>query len=257
MISVILPVKNVAGILRRCLDAVRFADEILLVDGNSTDGTLEIAAQYPNVRILQHASNDIRLLVAETEPLARNPWIYWLAADEVVTPELAQELSQRCGDAPSDIGAFLVPCIDILFGVEWGPGASWPRVWRNGAAKFAFKRWHEMPVIAGRVETLRHPYWHISNPNIRTLVPKFLRYEYVDAQNASDDDCLKVNDSFWYQLLRYNYYAVVHYWGKRKLGFPATANALTCAFGQLLRHLLMVEELRIRRGLTTRDTQGW
>lgn len=257
MITVILPVKNVAAIIRDCLDSVRFADEVLLVDGNSTDGTLDIAARYPNVRVIQHPSKDIRVLVAESEPLARNPWILWLCADEVVTPGLAAELPKQCSEAETDVNAFLVPSRNNLFGVDWGEGGAWPRVWRKGCAKFAFKQMHEMPDFTGRVDSLTHPFLHINNPNIRTLVPKLVRYEYVDAQSATDEQCAKVNSSFWYQLLRFNYYAVVHYWSRRRLGFPATANALTMAFGQLLRHLLLVEELRIRRGLTKRDTHGW
>jgi glycosyltransferase involved in cell wall biosynthesis len=257
MITVLLPVKNVEHIIERCLEAVAWADEVLLVDGHSTDGTLSIAAKFSNVRVVQHASSDIRVLVQEHEPLARNPWVFWLCADEVVTPELAREIQERCAAAPPEVGGFHVPTRDVLFGVEWGPGAAWPRVWRRGGARFEFKRMHEMPLIKGELPELQGFFWHINNPNIRTVIPKYLRYEYVDARNASDEECAAVDASFWRQLARYNYYAIKYYWNVRKLGFPAVANAMTRAFAQLLRHLLRAEELRIRRGLTTRDTQGW
>lgn len=257
MITVLLPVKNVAHIIGQCLESVRWADEVLLVDGQSTDGTLQIAATFPNVRVVQHPSTDIRVLVQENEPLARNPWIFWLCADEVVTPELGKEVQQRCASVPATVRGFQVPTRDVLFGVEWGKGAAWPRVWRKGTAKFEFKWMHEMPVIAGELPMLENFYWHINNPNIRTVMPKYLRYEYVDARNATDEECAAVNASFWHQLLRFNYYALRYYWNCRHLGFPAVANALTRAFAQLLRHLLRAEELRIRRGLTSRDTHGW
>jgi hypothetical protein len=209
------------------------------------------------VRVVQHPSKDIRVLVSESEPLAKNPWIFWLCADEIVTPELAKEIPTRCADASDEVGGFWVPSRDFLFGVEWPTGAPWPRIWRKGRAKFEFKRMHEMPLISGELLRMTHFYWHVDNPNIRTLIPKLLRYEYVDAQNASDSECAAVNNSFWYQLGRFCYYAVRHYWPYRRLGFPAASFALGLAFGQLLRHLLLIEELRIRQGLTKRDTHGW
>ncbi len=58
MITVILPVKNVEHIIGRYLEGVAWADEVLLVNGGSTDGTLEIAARFQNVRVVQHSSHD-------------------------------------------------------------------------------------------------------------------------------------------------------------------------------------------------------
>jgi hypothetical protein len=257
MITVILPVKNVESIIAECLAGVTWADEVLLVDGASTDRTREIASAFPNVRILQHPAKDIRVVVSESEPFARNPWIFWLCADEIVTPELGKEILERCATAPTEVGGFWVPTRDILFGVEWPTGAPWPRIWRKGNAKFEFKRMHEMPVIQGKMPSLTHFYWHLAHPNIRTMIPKLLRYEYVDAQSATDEACARVNSSFWYQLTRFCYLAVRGYWPHRRLGFPATELAFGYAFGQLLRHLLLVEELRIRKGLMKRDTHGW
>jgi glycosyltransferase involved in cell wall biosynthesis len=257
MITVILPVKNVEGIIDDCLNGVRWADEVLLVDGNSSDKTLDIAATYPNVRVVHHPSKDIRVIVSESEPLAQNPWIFWLCADELVTPELGKEIQERCASAPAEVGGFLVPARDILYGVEWDRTWTWPRIWRKGTARFEFKRMHEMPVIKGSMEKLTNFYWHIDNPNIRTLIPKLLRYEYVDAQNASDEACARVNSGFGYQLLRFNYLAIREFFRYRRYGFPAVENAFGTAFGHLLRHLLLVEELRIRKGLTRRDTNGW
>ena len=166
-------------------------------------------------------------------------------------------MMEHCATAPPEVGGFLVPTRDVLFGTEFGQGAAWPRVWRKGCAKFEFKRMHEMPVIQGETPLLSRFYWHVNNPNIRTVIPKHLRYEYVDAQKASDETCSRINGSFWVQLGRFCYYAIRNYWPNRRLGFPAVANAFGAAIGQLLRHLLLVEELRIRKGLTQRDTHGW
>jgi glycosyltransferase involved in cell wall biosynthesis len=256
-VTVVLPVKNVAAIIKPCLDSLRWAEEVLLVDGQSTDGTLEIAAEYPNVKVVQHPSKDIRVIVQESQSLASHPWIFWFCADEVCTPELGDEIRARVRSAPADVTHFMVPSKDHQFGVDFGDGQTFPRLWRLGSANFAFKRMHEMPDILGRSETLTNVYLHIDNPNIRTIIPKFLRYEYTDARAASDEECARVNPSFFYQLARFNFFAVNVYWHRRKWGVPGTLLAFSHGMGQLMRHLLLVEEGRIRRGETIRDTHGW
>jgi glycosyltransferase involved in cell wall biosynthesis len=256
-ITVVLPVKNVAGIIEVCLESLRWADEVLLADGQSTDGTHEIAARFPNARIIQHPSKDIRVVVGDAEREASHDWIFWFCADEVCTPELAAEIKERVKTAPPDVTHFLVPSKSKQFGVDFGDGMNFPRVWRKGSAKFPLQNMHEMPDFVGRSETLSGFYWHVDNPNIRTILPKFLRYEYVDARHASDAECNRVPRSFLYQLARFNYFAVVHYWPHRKLGIAATLHGLTMGMGQLMRHLMMIEEVRIRNGETIRDTHGW
>lgn len=256
-VSVVLPVKNVAGIIGACLDSLVWADEIILADGQSTDGTLEIAARYANARSVQHPSKDIRVIVQDTEKLATHPWIFWFCADEVCPPELGREIRERVAAAPPDVSHFMIPSKTKQFGVDFGEGQTFPRLWRKGSATFPLKRMHEMPDFVGRADALTAFYWHVDNPNVRTILPKFLRYDYVDAQHASDAECDAVPKSFFYQLARFNYYAITHYWPKRRLGIAGGLFGLSMGIGHLVRHLLMIEEARIRRGETVRDTHGW
>jgi glycosyltransferase involved in cell wall biosynthesis len=256
-VTVVLPVKNVASIIGPCLESLRWADEVLLVDGQSTDDTLKLAAKFPNTRAVQHPSTDIRVIVQESQHLAQHPWVFWFCADEICTAELGAEIRQKTAAAPSDVQYFMVPSRTMQFGVDCGEGETFPRLWRKGSALFALKRMHEMPDFTGRFETLTGHYWHVNNPNIRTIIPKFLRYEYVDAQKASDADCARVNTSFWHQLARFNYYAIKVYWPRRRKGASTTLLAMTYGMGQSIRHLMLIDEIRIRRGETIRDTHGW
>jgi glycosyltransferase involved in cell wall biosynthesis len=256
-VTVVLPVKNVSAIITACLESLRWAEEVLLVDGQSTDGTLDIAAGFPNVRVVQHPSKDIRVIVQESQGLARHPWIFWFCADEVCTPELGEEIRARTRTAPPEVTHFTVPSHSRLFGTDFGGGERFPRLWRQGSARFPLKRMHEMPDFVGRSEALTNIYWHIDNPNIRTILPKYLRYEYTDARAASDAECARINPSMFYQLARFNYFVLRTYWPHRKRGVAAMLCAMSEGMGQLIRHLLLVEEARIRRGETIRDTHGW
>lgn len=88
---------NSALVLRRCLDSLRGFDQIIIADGGSTDETLEIAREYgctiidqtnPGQPIEDFALERNRLLDA-----ARHDWFFYLDSDELMTPELAQQIA--------------------------------------------------------------------------------------------------------------------------------------------------------------------
>lgn len=90
-LSVIVPCFNEETVIAECLESVRFADEIVVVDSFSTDRTLEIARRYTD-RILQHefwshgAQNNWAI------PQAKHDWVLIVDAEERVTPALADEM---------------------------------------------------------------------------------------------------------------------------------------------------------------------
>ena len=86
---------NEAPNLHRTLNAIDWAVEVIVVDSFSTDKTLEICAQYPNVRVVQHAfsshSEQSNFALAQ---VSKTPWVLSMDADYIVTPELKKELAQ-------------------------------------------------------------------------------------------------------------------------------------------------------------------
>ncbi|MDO8693439.1 MAG: glycosyltransferase family 2 protein, partial [Sheuella sp.] len=91
-LSVIIITKNEARNIAACLESVRFADEILVLDSGSTDGTVEIAR---NLGAIVHQSEiwpgfgpqKNRVL-----DLATRPWVLAIDADELVTAQLRDEI---------------------------------------------------------------------------------------------------------------------------------------------------------------------
>jgi len=93
-LSVTIAAKNEENNLRRCLNAVKWADEIVVVDDMSSDKTAEICKEYNAIisRNDSHGSiNRNKNLAIEK---ATGEWILSLDADEVVSPELADEIRQ-------------------------------------------------------------------------------------------------------------------------------------------------------------------
>ena len=96
-LSVLIPVRNEARNVGRCLEALRgWADEIVVVDSDSNDGTQEIARS--------HAANVVQFHYAGGWPKKRqwaldtyawrNPWILLLDADEIMTAEVRRAISE-------------------------------------------------------------------------------------------------------------------------------------------------------------------
>jgi glycosyltransferase involved in cell wall biosynthesis len=93
MITVCILTKNAAATIKATLDSTRSFSEVLILDNGSTDHTLEIASQYPNVKICKSPFIGFGPLRNEAADLASNGWILALDSDEVLSPPLLQELS--------------------------------------------------------------------------------------------------------------------------------------------------------------------
>jgi glycosyltransferase involved in cell wall biosynthesis len=107
--SVIITVKNEAARIGRCLAALKDFDEVIVVDSGSADGTAALAqksgatvvqfhwnGQYPKKR--QWCLDTLRL---------KNDWIFFVDADEIVTPELSREIAKIFEDGPTRTGYFV------------------------------------------------------------------------------------------------------------------------------------------------------
>lgn len=93
MISVTILTKNSQKHLWEVLSALASFDEVLLYDNGSTDSTLEIASEFPNVTIQKGGFLGFGPTHNVASALAKNDWILSIDSDEIVTPEMAQEIA--------------------------------------------------------------------------------------------------------------------------------------------------------------------
>ena len=101
-LSVIVITKNEEHNVGECLESVRWADEIVLVDAESTDKTVEIAQSYNAkvfIRPWEGFSQSKQFALEQTT----HRWILWIDADERVTPELADEIKNCIRKNPDDV----------------------------------------------------------------------------------------------------------------------------------------------------------
>ena len=121
-ISALITTYNEQDMLQDCLESVRWADELFVVDSFSTDRTLEIARAY-NARISQHEYKYPAAQKNWAIPQASHEWILLLDADERVTPELQREIQQLLQSPPS-----IMLTLSIGARSSWGRNSSIPAI---------------------------------------------------------------------------------------------------------------------------------
>ena len=175
-LTVVIPTLNEAHNIAACVASVGFADEVIVADGGSTDGTVE-AARGAGATVLEGTGPTIAAQRNAAIAVARNPWILAVDADERVSPELATELASVIA-APAH-AAYRVRCRNFYLGVEQTRG-SWARDWHarlfSRDRRFVERRVHEglEPVDdVGALEgtLLHHPY-----RSLRHHLEKMIRY---------------------------------------------------------------------------------
>ena len=98
-LSVCIICMNEAKHIERCLESVAFADEIVIVDSGSTDATLEIARRYTDKIYSRPDWEGFGIQRRRAEQLASHDWIFAIDCDEVVSPQLQDEIKMRLADA--------------------------------------------------------------------------------------------------------------------------------------------------------------
>jgi glycosyltransferase involved in cell wall biosynthesis len=200
-ISVIIPVKNEARNLPRCLDSLRTAGEIYVVDSQSTDATAEIAQHYSANFVQFHYHGGWpkkRQWAMDTLPL-RYEWVLLLDADEALTAALISEIRQAI-DNPSVDGYYIGLDLVFLGRRLHHSGATFYKLslFRRGAGRFECRSQaqdasmcdmevHEHVIVHGKTRTLKEHLLHHNVESLSRYVQKHNDYSNWEAHVWGDD----------------------------------------------------------------------
>lgn len=179
-LSVVISAKNEEVKIKRTLQAISWADEIILVDSDSSDATASIAKKFTK-KIFRRANNsmlNINKNFGFTK--ATGDWILCLDADEVVTEELAQEIKeilQTLNPKPqTPIIGYWIPRKNIIFGKWIQHGLWWPdkqlRLFKRGLGRFPEKHVHEYLTVDGPTDSLINPMLHYNYETVSQYLGK-------------------------------------------------------------------------------------
>ncbi|HEX8931609.1 MAG TPA: glycosyltransferase family 2 protein [Patescibacteria group bacterium] len=224
-LTVALATFNEEKNLGACLESVKnLADEIVIVDGTSTDKTAEIAKQFGAKMKIVENQQIFHINKQKALEMATNEWILQLDADEIVSPGLAQEinkiihmsdqeielhqqnltkkklflrhqglLEERDGNIGTKEGkyaAFFIPRLNFFLGKYLRFGGVYPdgviRLIRKGLAKFPCKDVHEQIIVDGKVGWLENDLIHMADPTFKRYIARNNRYVNLIAKQLED-----------------------------------------------------------------------
>ena len=200
-LCVLVPIKNEAANLPRCLNSIRWADEIWVVDSHSTDGSIEIAAAA-GAKVVQFEFNGTwpkkKNWALENLPF-KHEWVFILDADEVLPPEAEAEFRAIVEDRAHAVGGYWINRRFMFMG-KWLKHAYYPN-WNLRLLRHRLGRYekltdvatasgdnevHEHIVVQGRTARLKCEMDHYAFPDIATFVEKHNRYSNWEARVALD-----------------------------------------------------------------------
>jgi glycosyltransferase involved in cell wall biosynthesis len=174
-VSVVFITHDVADGFERTLSAVRWADEIVVLDSGSTDGTRELAERF-GAKVMVHSQwKGFGFQKNLALSHATGDWILLLDADEVVDPSLAEEI-RRVTAGRGEVAGYALQRANYFCGVRmrrgpWRP-AYLPRLFQRERGRVTEDRVHERVVIEGPVRRLSGPLHHYTSESFAERVRK-------------------------------------------------------------------------------------
>ncbi|MBZ9578202.1 glycosyltransferase family 2 protein [Patescibacteria group bacterium] len=182
-LSVVVITRNEEVNIKECLESVNWADELIVVDDNSRDRTVEIAQNYTD-RIFQKKMDIEGRHRNWAYGQARNSWVLSLDADERVTPKLKEEIAEVISN-PGEFKGFSIPRRNYI-GNYWVKHGGWyPSAQLKLFEKQDF-RWEEVEVhprafLNGTCGKLNSDIIHYSYKNFDDFLNKMNRQTTLEA----------------------------------------------------------------------------
>lgn len=201
-VSILIPIRNEESNLTRCLRAVQWAQEIVVVDSKSVDRSGEIAESF-GAKIVQFEFNGVwpkkKNWALENIPFECE-WVFILDADEVLPPETEAEFRSIVTDQNHPIDGYWINRRFMFMG-RWLKHAYYPnwnlRLFRHRLGRYekltdvatssGDNEVHEHVVVQGKTGWLKSEMDHYAFPSVEVFVEKHNRYSNWEAIVASDN----------------------------------------------------------------------
>ncbi len=182
-LSAVILTKNAAATIQNCLDSVRWIGQVIVIDGGSTDGTVE-ACQAAGAQVVHlEIQDDFGQLRNAGTDRATGDWVLQLDADEVVTPEFRDELEWILSHSVPH-AAYKFRRMNNFLG-HWMRFGGWDHfslhLFQRGRARYE-GRVHEKLLVDGSIGTLQTGVEHYPFRSIEEFMDRQNRYTSLEAR---------------------------------------------------------------------------
>jgi len=259
-IAAVVITKNEETNIRACLESLQWANEIIVVDAESTDGTVAEARRFTDkvfVRPWPGFGPQKNFGFDQTQ----SDWILIVDADERVTDELRVEIQGILGNGPSQgLVGYEVPRRNFFYGFWMRFGGMFPdyqiRLVKKSAARYDDTLLHENLRLQGFVQKLQSFFDHHSIPTITHHVRKMIQYTSLAAQEK-----LKHRDRVTVANLMGNHLVTVFKTyvirGGWRDGLPGLIAALFAGMHTFVKYAKAYEKLETQQGKVNLHDAHW
>jgi glycosyltransferase involved in cell wall biosynthesis len=183
-LSIVILTKNSEKYLKKVLESISFADEVIIYDNGSMDKTVEIAKNFKNVKIfIDEKWEGFGRQKQKAVDKAKNKWVFVLDSDEIFTDKLKKEIIKVLENPEFD--AYKVPRLNNFFGKWIKHSGLFPdysiRLFNKKKCKFNNRLVHES-VECKRVGKLKNYFLHYAYESIEEFIDKQNRYSSMGAR---------------------------------------------------------------------------
>lgn len=183
-LSVVIISFNEEANIRAALESAKWADELVVLDSFSTDGTADICREYTD-RVFQEEWRGFSAQKSRAVSLASNDWVFVLDSDERFTPELAAEIKALMSGEP-DMAGYRCARRNHFMGREIRHGGWYPdysvRLFARRRGGFGERAVHEAVEVEGGVGTLNNPMLHYTYTGVSDYLSRMERYSTLAAE---------------------------------------------------------------------------
>jgi len=185
-ISAIILADNREDIIESCLKSIQWADEIILVNLGSDDNTIKIAKEYQAKIIKGTGEYNFSRWRNQGAEKAKGDWLFYIDADERVSPELKKEIQQLAiNNQQLTISGYNIPRKNYFLGKLFK--TEWPDYQLRLIKKDCLHKWkgklHETPDVKGETANLKNPLIHLSHRSLETSLENTLNWSFLEAEN--------------------------------------------------------------------------
>lgn len=196
-LSVAIATYNEENNIKDLLDNLSWVEEIVIVDGQSSDDTVKIAKKYKNVKIISTSNKAIFHINKQMAiDACQNDWILQLDADERITPDLKKEIIKITNSTKTKENAFWIKRKNYFLGTFLTKGGQYPdpviRLFKKGKGRLPCVSVHEQVEIDGKVGQLKNDLLHFADTSFSRYLARNNRYTTLIAKELAKQK-LKLN----------------------------------------------------------------